>query len=237
MIGRIFRVLMDPVKRIIRFIRQKCVIYIEYAYTFIDSKFYVSRDEPVLFVDCGSNIGQGFTWFSSFYNGTNVDFHLFEPNPNCYPYLEEIEQHSDKRMVLHKCGVGTLDGTLSFYGLGDRQGGKISQGGSISKLHNSNWYVANEETAIQVGIINFSNYLVEQSRHFVQIVVKMDVEGAEVELLEKLLSDGTINLISILYVEFHSQYQSLSQAKLTKTREDKIVSALRTHSTKLRIWH
>ena len=66
----------------------------------------------------------------------------------------------------------------------------------------------------------------------------MDIEGAEVELLEHLIKEGTINHISILYVEFHSQYQILSQSKITRKRERKIIKLLsQRDNLKVRIWH
>ena len=70
------------------------------------------------------------------------------------------------------------------------------------------------------------------------IVLKMDIEGAEIELLEHLISTGSIALINILYIEFHSEYQSPDASRITKQREDIILEALSGISTlKVRIWH
>lgn len=209
-----------------------------YAYALFDSKVVLSRNEPVLFVDCGSNIGQGYKWFSVFYNKKNIDFHLFEPNPYCHPYLETIEGNANGMVKLYKAGVGTINGTVKFYGLADSEGGKLSHGGSIKREHNSGLYKASENETIEVEIIDFSAYLTAQSKQYRQIVVKMDIEGAEIDLLENLISSGKINLIDILYVEFHSQYQSPSHSRFTSAREDQIVSRLKKQSSiKLRMWH
>lgn len=209
-----------------------------YAYTLFDSKVVLSRNEPVFFVDCGSNIGQSYKWFSVFYNKKNIDFHLFEPNPNCHPYLETIEANASGVVKLFKAGVGTTNGTAKFYGLADSEGGKLSHGGSINREHNSSWYTASEKEAIEVEIIDFSTYLAAQSKQYRQIVVKMDIEGAEIDLLENLISSGKINLIDILYVEFHSQYQLPSHSKVTSAREEQIVNHLKKQSSiKFRMWH
>ena len=41
----------------------------------------------------------------------------------------------------------------------------------------------------------------------------MDIEGAEIELLESLITNGSINNIHVLYVEFHSQFQKSDTSK------------------------
>jgi hypothetical protein len=66
----------------------------------------------------------------------------------------------------------------------------------------------------------------------------MDIEGAEVDLLEALLKNKTINLINILYLEFHSQYQTKDLSLSTRRREKKILKDL-SHKTNvnIRIWH
>jgi hypothetical protein len=104
--------------------------------------------------------------------------------------------------------------------------------------HNSSLCTAKKNKAIKVRVINFSSYLESKSAQFDKIIVKMDIEGAEVELLEALLKQKTANLISILYVEFHSQYQSEEQSLSTKKREDKILKDLSNDTNvNVRIWH
>ena len=67
----------------------------------------------------------------------------------------------------------------------------------------------------------------------------MDIEGAEVEILEKLISTKIANLIDILYVEFHSQYQVKSEhSRILKVREKKIIKSLKKFKNlHLRLWH
>lgn len=38
------------------------------------------------------------------------------------------------------------------------------------------------------------------------MVVKMDIEGAEVPVLEKVIADGTDDRMSLLIVEWHDQF-------------------------------
>ncbi len=211
---------------------------LEPVYAFLDSKFAYSSKDKVLFLDCGANLGQGYTWFSKFFNQQNVSFELFEPNPNCIQHLQTLDCVASGRVKLNPFGIGTKDGVVKFFGTDQDEGGALSQGGSIVQAHNSNHYSAKDETAIEVNIIDFPKYLAQQSSHYDKIIVKMDIEGAEVDLLEKMIADGSIDLINVLYVEFHAEYQKPSDAELTLLREKRIVSSIRQNTqVKLRIWH
>ena len=198
----------------------------------------ISKDEKVLFVDLGANLGQGYSWFKKYFNASNISFELFEPNPNCIEELKEIDDVVSGKIILNPVGVGIEEGSFDFYGLDESEGGKYSLGGSIVQEHNSSLCTAKKNKAIKVRVINFSSYLESKSAQFDKIIVKMDIEGAEVELLEALLKEKTANLISILYVEFHSQFQLKEHSLLTKKRENKILEDLSNNTnTSVRIWH
>lgn len=204
----------------------------------IEDSASINNDEKVLFVDLGANLGQGYSWFKNYFNTANISFELFEPNPNCVKKLEQLDDIVAGRIVLHPVGVGKEEGSFEFYGLDNSEGGKYSQGGSIIKEHNSSWYTSSEDNAIKVKVIDFSSYLEKKSKIFNKIIVKMDIEGSEVDLLEALLEKNTINLISVLYVEFHSQYQSMEHSLLTKKREEDIINRITNDTNvKIRIWH
>jgi hypothetical protein len=55
----------------------------------------------------------------------------------------------------------------------------------------------------------------------------MDIEGAELNLIESLIKNKTITMIDILYVEFHSNYVDNSQYTNFKNREQKITSYIK----------
>jgi len=55
-----------------------------------------------------------------------------------------------------------------------------------------------------VDAVDFGRWLEDnfQKRDF--IWVKLDIEGAEYPVLEKMIEDGTIEYVDQLYVEFHN---------------------------------
>ena len=187
-------------------------------------------------MDCGSNLGQGFEWFAQFYSDPAVAFHLFEPNFNCHHVLQEVIEASGRNAILKPCGVSSHNAKVRFYGLAPEEGGSLSQGGTISDQHNSKYYKASEDSAIDIDVIDFSEYIVEQSRNFEDIVVKMDVEGAEIDILEKMIIYQTLSRISALYVEFHSQYLEPPRDQQVRAQEKAIVSALKRAGVRFEIW-
>lgn len=194
--------------------------------------------DKVLFLDLGSNLGQGYKWFKKYYNHLNIKFELFEPNPFCCDELKKIPEIKSGKVILHDIGVGVSSGRYNLYGLDSKEGGRFAQGGSVIKEHNSDLYEVMEDNAIKVNLIDFSSYLAGVSSKFDKIIVKMDIEGAEVDLLEHLIKERTIDHISFLYVEFHSQYQVISQSMITRKRERKILKLLsQRKNLKVRIWH
>ena len=97
---------------------------------------------------------------------------MFEPNPNCYPFLEQIPEVKTGTVKLHKGGWATSNSFVKFYGLDDAEGGALSQGGSTSIEHNSKFYAGSDSKSIEVEIFDFSQYLAEQKDSYDKIFVK-----------------------------------------------------------------
>ena len=211
---------------------------LETIFVLFDSRFLIKKNDKVLFLDLGANIGQGYSWFSKFFKGENIDFELFEPNPYCYKKLKKYVNIKNKTVITHNLGVSTSSGKVKFYGLKE-EGNVYSLSGSIVKNHNSIHYKTKEENAIEIETINLGKFLVNKSKTYDKIIIKMDIEGAEVEILENLISTKLANLINILYVEFHSQYQVKSKhSRLIRVREKKIIKSLKKfNNLYFRLWH
>jgi hypothetical protein len=55
-----------------------------------------------------------------------------------------------------------------------------------------------------VECIDFSEFLKNNIEKNSEVICKMDIEGAEFEVLDKIINDKTVKLIDILYIEWHS---------------------------------
>ena len=185
------------------------------AQIYIHSKKLTSElrkvNQRALFLDCGSNLGQGFEFFKGFYKQDRFDFILFEPNPHCFKILEQKYSGLRKDGVrLMNVAVGSEEGEVEFYGLDETQGGIYSVGGSILPEHNSRMYTTARNSNLKVHSINFNNFLNDlfDKEIYSTYILKLDIEGGEYQILDSLIENRKVNLFESIYVEFHSQYMN-----------------------------
>ena len=195
--------------------------------------FSLQTNDPILFVDCGANIGQSFDWFTKYFNRTNISFVLFEPNPNCVEILKKKLKHTKVQSSLINSAVGLFDGKTKFYGI-DQDKLSLSQGAAI---HRAPWHRNSDGGYTTVNMIDLPKFLEKKKTKTTQIVVKMDIEGAEVKLLEGMIKNNTIRLIDILYVEFHSRFFPKTERAELSLRERKIFRTISQKGVKIRNWH
>lgn len=192
-----------------------------------------------LFIDCGSNQGQGFRYFSQFFAPALYDAILIEPNPHCWASLQDeiAKSAATRRIRLIKAAASTDAGTAQFFGLTERGDNPLSEGGSIVAGHNSALYESDPNSALTVETISLADLIVAQAQTYDAIVMKLDIEGAELDVLDHLLSTGAIDRLYALYVEFHAQYMAEPERHATAARERALVDAIRARGTvRLRLW-
>ena len=67
-------------------------------------------------------------------------------------------------------------------------------------------FIWKEEDVVRVESTNFSRWLDENAKDKDRVVVKMDIEGAEFDVLQKCIEDGTIKYVSEINIEWHDWY-------------------------------
>ena len=201
-----------------------------------DASFVYQNNAKVLVIDLGANLGQAYNLLKKSFNGKNTTFHLFEPNPNCIAYLNKELDVDNSLLKIYSKAAGIFDGKTKLFGLGVNEGGLFSQGASIIQKHNSTAYSNEEEQAQEVEVTDFNKYFQDAKDNFDGIVLKMDVEGAELDLLENLITADLIKYVDVLYVEFHSQYRCDDVADTVKERELRIIHQLKKLDMIFRIW-
>ncbi|KKJ76651.1 hypothetical protein WH95_12690 [Kiloniella litopenaei] len=196
--------------------------------------FLMQNNKKRLFIDCGSNLGQGFSFFRKYFPNQFYDYILLEPNPNCVSVLKEKYNHI-KNLKIVEAAVWTADGDMNLFGLVEDNRGSQSDGASIIENHNSALYSSDSSKATKVKTIDFARLLREQT-HYDQIVVKMDIESSEYDVLEKLIKEELLDKIDFMFIEFHSQYMTGNSKHIIEEREHKIKKYLNDRH-KLYIWH
>jgi FkbM family methyltransferase len=146
-----------------------------------------------IFIDCGGHDGCSVVKFLSQRPGFRCV--TFEPNPELAHYYRYLPT------TLVRKAVSTYDGTVDF--TVDPLDG---DGSSIVTGKNVVWdgSIANTDCpTVSVGCIDLSRYIADNVRPDDYLCLKVDVEGAEYEIFDKMLRDGTLALVRELYVEFH----------------------------------
>jgi len=205
------------------------------------SKDAQSHPGQKIFVDCGFNTGESLERFVKALPG----FRFYGFEVNCQYFAEsaaELQKRHPNILGLNFSAVSDHDGTASFHIAGQKRG-EILRAEATTILPDFHEKQFIEESAYEVPAIDFSRWLKEMiaqhtdadgSKPFV--AVKMDIEGAEYSVLEELLHDGTITLVSELMVEFHTQQFHENQRSHYSRREADIREQLSHLPVKILSW-
>lgn len=150
--------------------------------------------KTIRFIDCGANIGQSIDWALDTFKNYDLHIDSFEPLPLNFNVL--TEKYSDvSNVTLHQAAVSSVDGTATFYcqNWGARTGSSLVKGKSSTTPNDT----------CEVTTINILRWLDENINENETIILKIDVEGAEFELLPVLLDNNLQNTVKHWLVEFH----------------------------------
>lgn len=154
-------------------------------------KLDLQTDSPVIF-DLGSHIGLSILYFKMNYPSAKVVG--FEPNPNIFPLLEEnIYCNNLQDIELHNIALGDNDGIRDFHI--DSQYDAFSTSGFKPNA----WNGKQNTMPISVKTEKLSRYI-NDSIDF----MKMDIEGAEKEVLAELEKERKLKYIKNIIVECHN---------------------------------
>jgi len=107
--------------------------------------------------------------------------------------------------------VWTYDGEITFYASGRRHG----QANSIYPNPNK----PRNENSRQLECIDFSNWIKDTFSKDDYIVLKMDIEGAEYDVLSKMLADKTLDYINVMYLECHYERANATPEEFIALRQ------------------
>ena len=188
-----------------------------------------------LFVDCGSNIGQGYSFFSKYLPAPLYDAVLIEPNPHCMGTLRE--SFGDREGIELIEGAAWTENTkLSLFGLVEDERGETTQGASVISEHNSSEYTSDQDAALDVDAFSLGELIADKAPRYEQVVVKMDIESAEYEVLRDLLDTGAAKNITHIFIEFHSEYFKEPESSQYRSLEKRLVDELEAAGVGVTVW-
>lgn len=167
------------------FIWQFKEIFVEEYY-----RFETNSNAPLIF-DCGANVGTSCAFFKSIYPHSKII--AFEPNPKIAEYLKQnIKNNSLENIEVIEKAVWINDDGIEL---------------GLENADASSIYLEKNKTGVET--IRLKNLL---DREQTIDMLKMDIEGAEVEVLNDCRD--SLNSVRNLFIEYHSYFNR--QQKLSE---------------------
>ena len=155
--------------------------------------------ERKVFLDLGANAGQSVDLFVESYEGSQgYEIYCFEPsagnggvNQKRLKARQRKYKKTNKIFYSQKI-VWVFDGKVKF-------ANKNNESSTIMPARQN----FNKNRVEERRCINFSKWLAKNFDRDDYIVLKMDIEGAEYDVLEQMFETGVIEYINEFYVDWH----------------------------------
>lgn len=175
-----------------------------------DKEIFAMLDTGDIAIDCGANIGMVTEQMAA--RGATV--FAFEPNPHAFLVLQERFTANSNVHCLNQ-GVLDREGELPlyFHENSDEDEVKWSVGSSFVSTKGN----IKKDKSVVVKIIDIVEFIAELSQKVK--ILKLDVEGVEIEILNKLIDTGVLDKVGLVLVETHEEKMPELKEKTEKLRE------------------
>jgi FkbM family methyltransferase len=162
-------------------------------------------------IDCGANVG---TMTSVMAEG-GATVHAFEPNPHACVVLRRKFEHNP-RVKVHEAAVHISDGTLRLHLHENSIQDEVYWSNGSSLLADKPNVSGERFVEVRtVDLAAFIGALPGRVR-----LLKVDIEGAEVEVLRRLIEAGSLDKVDILFVETHENKMPWLQPATAKLKKE-----------------
>lgn len=145
-----------------------------------------------VFIDLGAFNGDTLIMAMNKYKDVDL-FYAFEPFPKSFEIMKRHFINNDK-VKLYQAAAGVKDEELPLF-----LKKKSNAGHSLLKAKKNV-----SKRNISVRSIDFSRFVIDTFAQTDYIVLKINIEGAEYSLLQKMMDDKSIDYINELYCEWHA---------------------------------
>jgi FkbM family methyltransferase len=146
-------------------------------------------------VDCGANVGI----YTAVMARSGATVHAFEPDPVAFSALQR-KFALTKNVTLHKAAASNRNGRAKLYFHSDRESDPLalSQSSSLDALKTN----VDKDCYSEVELVDFAAFI---DRVGAIKLLKMDVEGHEIEIINHLFDHNRVSAISQAFVELHDR--------------------------------
>jgi FkbM family methyltransferase len=181
------------------------------------------------FIDCGAHCGESILRARQQF-GRDIAIISFEAVPSLAEELIKLYEN-DPLVSICNAAVYVKDGDIEL-----KICPAFTDGSSILSTLNDNY----KAKKIKIPCFDLSNWIKHAFSEGDYVILKLDIEGAEYDVLEKLIKDNTISLIDELWGEWHYNHiiRNISQndAKILSERDNLIRAKLKELNKELKIW-
>jgi FkbM family methyltransferase len=195
------------------------------------------------FLDCGTHFGEGLTFFTKYLSMDDTwKVCSFEANPTTYDYFIKKHKHDFDYLncSFMNMAIADYDGSVVFNRETPKShSNEYKMGGASSMMPISEWnpfgtFKEDYNDSVVVKCMDLSAY-VEAITNYSKIYIKLDIEGAEFQVLEKMIKDKTIEKIDTLWIEFHDSF--FKDKLFYLNRKNNIISYLQNKKINIYEWH
>jgi FkbM family methyltransferase len=86
----------------------------------------------------------------------------------------------------------------------------------------------------EVEKFDIATWMSAHRNEYENIIIKMDIEGAEFDVLERMLELNIFDSVQKIYVEFHERF--FDDIKLYENKKLRLISAMKAHGTDVVDW-
>ncbi len=192
-----------------------------------------------IFLDLGTHYGEGLREFiQKHHMNESWIIHTFEANPTVYQMFVTEYLSQTPWVIPHLTAVSDHNGTIQVNIESPPNEGATGMGTSIIDLERWNPWDGNIRENFKhqevVPCLDLAEFISSHVTMDDYLIIKMDIEGAEYDVLEKMMVSDVLRYVDHIAIEWHSRF--FTNQEVMYEREARIVDYLHQHHVEFESW-